>query len=663
MVNDTGLPDELVVEAVQDMFVEHAGLRAAETNFQVYAQEGSLLARRGYVAPRNVFDEIKLARDLAERDDDVAAVIGSMVSVAFAEGMRHHHEDEKTVALFNEIGKHAKLDSVWKEMYREYLISGSLTTATLFTGEEFRFSPEGVDRMVNQRVSAPLIGVLPGEQIRVIGNDLFGTASLYYKPDNPALEAWLRELFNPRTTPAKKNELRQRDPVMAYLLVEQVEVSAEEVHDLTGIGDTLWRLNPRAVHRTTMPKGSWLYPRPPLTRNFALLEAKRLLNIMDYALLQGGSNFIVVAKKGTDQRPASDKEVRNLGGVVQRASRTGVIVGDHRLNIEIITPDLKELLSSPKRRLIGRKIAGALLRVPESAAEEPGSEGAKIEVEYVTRTITSDRHDLRRHVENYIYEEAVTRNQAFNKGGPEIWFPKVVLQGLNYFTDLILKLSDRGSIPRRYAVEAGGFDYDAAVRQRKREKAAGHDRLMVPPEIPFSGAGGPQDNNSGRPPGTSSGNGAPGGRNRARDGAPRRQPVIRRTPGETVTAWWDPDEGRVLRAGDLTYAILEQYEDSRSPGRIQQTEYAAIAAGEVSSDRGTTIIPVNQDYEVEGLEVAVLAPGLRMLLGRREEDGAIVAKALAFREPEFTVLDAEEHALKWGFDISKPEPEEEEDPS
>ena len=75
------------------------------------------------------------------------------------------------------------------------------------------------------------------------------------------------------------------------------------------IGDELYRLNPRMVKRSTMPKGSWKYPRPPLTANFALLEAKRLLNLMDYALLQGGSNFLVVAKKGSDQRPAVPEEV------------------------------------------------------------------------------------------------------------------------------------------------------------------------------------------------------------------------------------------------------------------------------------------------------------------------------------------------------------------
>jgi hypothetical protein len=140
-------------------------------------------------------------------------------------------------------------------------------------------------------------------------------------------------------------------------------------------GKTLYTLNPRMVHRTTMPKGASPYPRPPLTANFALLEAKRLLNIMDYALLQGGTNYIVVAKQGSDKLPAQQPEIDNLTDQVRTASRTGVLVGDHRLDIEIITPKLDELLNPEKRKLIGRKLAMALLRIPEQVTHDAGQRG------------------------------------------------------------------------------------------------------------------------------------------------------------------------------------------------------------------------------------------------------------------------------------------------
>jgi hypothetical protein len=136
------------------------------------------------------------------------------------------------------------------------------------------------------------------------------------------------------------------------------------------------------VKRTTMPKGAAPYPRPLLTANFALLEAKRLLNIMDYALLQGGTNYIVVAKQGSDQLPAQQPEIDNLVDQVRAASRSGVLVGDHRVDIEIITPKLDELLNPAKRKLIGRKIAMALLRIPEQVTDDAGNQGATNEMEF-----------------------------------------------------------------------------------------------------------------------------------------------------------------------------------------------------------------------------------------------------------------------------------------
>jgi hypothetical protein len=56
---------------------------------------------------------------------------------------------------------------------------------------------------------------------------------------------------------------------------------------------------------------------------------------------------------------------------------------------------------------------------------------------------------------------------------------------------MILKLRDRGDIPRRYGVEAAGYNYDAAVQQRKREKARGDDKVLTTPPVPFTADGKP----------------------------------------------------------------------------------------------------------------------------------------------------------------------------
>ena len=75
-----------------------------------------------------------------------------------------------------------------------------------------------------------------------------------------------------------------------------------------------------------------------------------------------------------DGHPSREQAMAQIE-VVRRASKTGVIVGDHRLDFDIITPKLDEMLNEKKRRLIGRKLATAMLR---SAADGPNdSSGLK----------------------------------------------------------------------------------------------------------------------------------------------------------------------------------------------------------------------------------------------------------------------------------------------
>lgn len=660
--NRTDLDDATIQGAVHDMFVENASLSGVErSTFQTYAAEGSLLARRRYQTPATVIDEIKLARSLAERDDDVAAVIGEMIAIAFGDGYEHQGDDEATVELFCEMAKakYSNLTHALGEMYRELLISSQVNTAILFTRENISYTLQGSDRRLSKSVAVPLIGVLHAENIRVIGNDMFGTGQLAYYPDSDRLRRWLEKYFNPRTAPAVKAQMGREDRVSANLFtgkVEQgaVEAEAESWGERWG-AQNLYYLNPKMVQRSTFPKGQWRYPRPLLTRDFSLLEAKRLLNIMDYALLQGGSNFIVVAKKGSDKRPAQKEEIENLQNVVRTASKTGVIVGDHRLEFEVITPKMEALLSPEKRRLLGRKIVQAMLRIPEQAQEVPArSSQINPELESKARVVTSDRGLLKSHVEDYIYDETVNRNPNVFKEAPCIAFPKIILQGTEFFTDFILKLRDRGDIPRKWAVEYAGFDFDAAVEQRRLEKESGADEVLLPAEgtVPFSGPSGPQDNQPGRPPGSRD---TPPGSPPA---LPSPKPFFHQNPGETVRSWYEEELDAVCRMGEITYAVLDQY-PKRSIGRVTQTERKLLEEADAEAvQKGSTLyVPVNPAYSIREAKAIRLEGGLSLIVGEREGDGAWVAKLLCFRETEFSTLEAEELALRWGFPIRLPEPE------
>lgn len=650
--NRTGLPDTEVQAAIQSYWVENAALQFGHpSSFQMYATNaGSMLAREPFKTPGNVIDEIKLARQVADSDDDIKAAMGQMIADAYGEGMQNQHQDEETLALFNKIAgqKILNLDSLNRELYREWLIAGGVTTLSLYTRQRVSYFPdtEGDPPKVTKQLQVPNVGIIPAENIRVITNDVLNSGQLAYKVEkNIALEEWLREFFSTTTTPARKAQMAREEPIVAALFTGVYRVDWRD-GDLLGRGTDLYLLNQRMVHRSTMERGASPYPRPILTANFPLLEAKRLLNVMDYALLQGGTNYIVIAKVGSDKQPGQQPEVDALTEQVRVASRSGVLVGDHRIQVDIVTPDLGELLNPAKRKLLGRKIAMTLMRLPEQVTPEGGNEGVRAELEMASRVITADRQILKRHVEGYVYEEVITRNPSvFKRDAPNIWFPKIVLAGTKDFYSAIQAARDRGDIPRRWAVEALGYDYDAALAERERELARGDDDIMIPGMVPFA-QNDPNAGGAGRPPGVSPDNGSPG----AQPAGPASQPAPRRVrPAgggrEAVRAIWE--DGETLRIGEITAAVLEEHPDF-SVGRITDPEREAVTSGLKFQHGPLAVIPVNPGFVVRELRALRLGDGLSLIAGESVE-GVMVAKALCFREPEWTPERAEETVARWGF--------------
>lgn len=645
--NQTGLSDEDVMAAAR-VYVEETSAYSLRSDmpFELFdGAGGSMMARQEFGRARNQPEEVRLARHLAEKDDDIAAVMGEMIGLAFSDGVQVRHGDERTEAIFKAINEKSDLEGTLANMYREWLIAAECSTSTLFTREQLEYELSGKETEVQKTsIATPLIGVLPSENIRVIGNDMLGTATLAYDPDNTKLRRWLQRYFASDVTAAQKAELGREDRVAASMFVGVVKVGPWEEEALPtwdGSG-RLYLLNPRIVQRTTMPKGAWKHPRPMLTRNFPLLEAKRLLNVMDMALLQGGSNFIIVAKKGTDQRPAKGKEIQNLREVVKRARKVGVLVGDHRLSFEIVTPDLSELLNADKRRLLGRKMAMAMMRVAEHATEGSGAEGMETEAEIMSRVIMWDRGRLVKHVQRNIYTETARRNPEL-KGPGRLWLMKLILHGAQYFSELVLKLRDRGDISRRTAVEAGGFDYDGERAERERELANGDDEVLVPGVVPHTSPEqpgqqpNPADNGGGRPPGAKEGE----------ETGPRKKRTILKVAGETVKAWFDEEAEEVLRMGEDTERLLAAYPE-RDVGRMTGDERAALDLQGAERIGPTIYVPVNAGVEVASAKPMRLAEGLSVLIGFTNA-GVMMAKTLCFREPGWTVEQAEESAMRWGF--------------
>src|SRR5437764_446920 len=143
--NRTELADQAVLHAVRDSWVETAGLQFGHpTSFQLYGvNQGSMLARTPFKTPSSVMEEIKLARSVADTDDAIGGIIGGMSAVAFGDGLQNQHRDEKTLEFFNVMGSPVNMDleTVFEEMYREFLIAASVTTVTIFSRQRIQYWP------------------------------------------------------------------------------------------------------------------------------------------------------------------------------------------------------------------------------------------------------------------------------------------------------------------------------------------------------------------------------------------------------------------------------------------------------------------------------------------------------------------------------------------
>ena len=133
---------------------------------------------------------------------------------------------------------------------------------------------------------------------------------------------------------------------------------------------------------------------------------------MDRAHLIGATNFIILVKKGSDQRPAQPGEVDRLQTQVRTLARVPVIVGDHRLSIEIITPKTDTTLQPERYNGLDARITARLYQMfmtGNYSAGAKGDDSIKL-ARVVARGLEGRRHMLRPSIERHILRPTFAAN-------------------------------------------------------------------------------------------------------------------------------------------------------------------------------------------------------------------------------------------------------------
>lgn len=489
---------------------------------QASGRNGGIFQRDRYVTPDCIFDQFKVALDAAESDDVVSGVLESTEALAFNKmSIESINEDEEDI--WNQIMDDMDLESRIREMWRELFTVSQFYAVIWWGKKDYKLrgkSEKGVQRKkgFNKLIVPKAISLLDPLKVVPVGNFLFGQEQLAYIANRNEAESFDEVLAGGNTT-----DLAVRAMITGRYHPDEAEKKyLKEITDANV--DHLFLLNPKNVFRHTLTRPAYQrFATVRMKSVFELLDMKQQLRQMDRAHLVGGTNFIILVKKGSDSLPAKPAEVSALAGQVRAASRVPVIVGDHRIEVEIVTPKMDNTLKPERYNAIDARISARLYQIfmtGNYAAGAKGDDSIKL-ARVVARGLESRRHMLRTAIENEILKETFERNEDLTEIPQLVFHPKrISLEFDAHVLTYLQDLRDRGDLSRETLLSE--IDINQSDEARKREKEDKRfDKVFKPVSVPFSGANpvgqpGKEDEEEQKPatgPGNTKGAGRRGGGN------------------------------------------------------------------------------------------------------------------------------------------------------
>lgn len=471
VVNNTQFSDEQILDALATQSPEYAALTRWVSSNQSAGRKGSLIDRDRYVTPGSVYEQMEAAYMALEEDDVVSGVADTTESLAFSR-MSIDTDDADETDIWNQIAESIDLEARLREMWREEFVVSQFVVATWWGTKSFKVRGTTKDGNARRKqfnnLTVPVgMTILDPLKIVPVGNLLFGQEKLAYASDKGEYD-----LFK-----AVIDGQRAPDQVISQLMMSEYVPDEAEQRMLSeeGLPTTrLFLLNPRNVWRHTATKSQYQrFATVRMKSVFELLDLKRQLRALDRSILIGSTNYLLLVKKGSDQMPAHPKELQALQSQVRTLARVPVIVGDHRLSVEIVTPKNDQTLAPERYNGLDSRITSRLFQLFSTGSYSSGTkadDSLKL-ARVVSRGLESRRHLMRKTVEKKVLLPAFNANEQFTQRPQLRFHPKrVALDFDNTYAQFLLDLRDRGDLSRESILEEVDFDQEVEFRRRKAEK-------------------------------------------------------------------------------------------------------------------------------------------------------------------------------------------------
>jgi hypothetical protein len=451
------------------------------------ARAGSLWQRDRYVTPANIYDQFRTAYDAAHADDVVSGSLEIAENLTFGR-LDVEADDEDEADIFNQAFEEMDLTSALKEIWREISITSNCTVAAMWGRKQLkvrgRSFQTGTKRKKTYNVVMPIsLRVIDPLKVCPVGDTLFGTDKLAYIAEQGEAANFDRVLAGENTT----------DLTVLEIIQERYKPSPKEQSWLANMGvdyNHLFLMNPERVWRITATKAAYERFAPVRLKSiFDILDLKQQLKEMDRSYLIGSTNFIILIKKGSEKDPAKPAEMAALRTQVAGGSRMPVIIGDHRLSIEIIAPKLDVTLKPERYNSLDARITARILGILELGAYAAGAKSddsiklAKI----VSRGLEARRDHLVDVIQRKLIKPTVERNAELTSETVKLQFhPRRIGLDLDpALTNLLQRLRDRGDLSRESILDEVGYDQVDEARKREAE-AKYFDSVFTPPAVPYS---------------------------------------------------------------------------------------------------------------------------------------------------------------------------------
>lgn len=516
-INEAGVPDEVAKQAFAHDDIASALDQWSRNLGSPATQSGSLFFRNRYSMTSNVYDQMIQCTDAVEYDEILSATCDATEGLAFQK-MSFECLDQDQEDIWNQVAADLDMDSRLREMWREMFKVSQCYVAVEWQEKIYKVrtkaapqvNMDDTDPVTTPGVEVPgaedlhstgvpnpgpvkkrarrkqfairvpsSLSIIDPTKVLPVGQLMFGRERFAYIASRGEHEAFM-QVF----------EGKGIDPTVLAMFEGPYQPTQQELAFLTDAHrgpenkTFMWLFRPEAMFRHTLSRAHYeRFSSVRLKSILPLLDMKAHLRASDRAALIGATNFIVVLKRGSDKFPARAGEVEQLREQARTVARMPILVGDHRLSVEIITPDTDNVLKEDRYDLIDERL---IMRAMHSFGVKQGHDRAvQYNNDVIARGIEARRHEVARTIEEKLLRATVDMNPTALSEVPSLAFhPRRVVISMNAdVVNAVLKLRAQGDISRETQLEEFNYDQEIEYIRRKREKATDP---VFKSQVPFS---------------------------------------------------------------------------------------------------------------------------------------------------------------------------------